>query len=371
MKRLRLIAPAILVLFAAVAAAADARAQVLFSSSGIYAFPVAGNTADMAWTQFHWNGGNAADIVPAPGLSVGSEAFTAFERSPIVAVVAGMVRRADNELGGMALLLYGDDGREYYYAHLSSTDIARPTRVSAGERIGVIGRSGRWARYLEIHLHFAISSKWRTGLSWPNDVNVAEWFRSTFGLQWMDQTPIPYPPAFPSGSPLASPYRIVARFAQMRAENPDAASIRMQPEGGVSHPVPVYSTLLGEVRVMRATVFGLRVQVTNRYTKQTVVYSGLSSAAVQTGSLAERGELVGWTSGPIDYMFFDRGILTDPTPMLAAGVDRSPAAVDSGRVTGPGERGGATTQDGTPSGAPPADGSQANGAGSSAADLLN
>lgn len=362
----------VLFLFAAAAAAAVPYAQVFFSRSGTYAFPVAGDIADMEWTHHHWDGGNAVDVLPAPGLSPASKAFKAFEQSPVVAVVAGTVKRADNDLGGTALLLYGDDGREYYYAHLGSTDITRPTHVIAGERIGVIGRSGRRARYIEIHLHFAISSKWRTGLRWPNDINVAEWFRSTFGLRWIDQNPLPYPPAFPRGSPLASPYRIVEHYAQMRAANPDTASIRMAPAGGTPAPVPVYSTLFGEVRVMRATVFGLRLQVTNRHTKQTVVYSGLSSAALQTGSLAEPGEIVGWTSGPMDYMYFDRGVLTDPTPMLSTGVDRSQAS-PVGPVRPEAIRG-RSGPPGAGAGAPLSSGGRTNGGGTdatTAAELLN
>jgi hypothetical protein len=288
-----------------------ARAKVLFSPSGTYAFPVAGDVKEMAWTHDHWNGGNAVDILAAQNLAPTSPAFRAFDRSPIVAVVSGTVKRADNEIGGTALLLFGDDGREYYYAHLSSTTVAGSMSVKAGEQIGVIGRSGRWARYLEIHLHFAVSSKWHTGLLWKNDVNAAEWFDKIFGLQWIDQTPVPYPAAMPRGSPLRPPYRIVTTFARMRSRNPDMASVRMAPAGG--GPVPVYSTLLGEVRVLRATILGLRVQVTNRHTGQTVVYSGLGSTRLRPGDVVNHGQIVGETTSPIDYMYFNRGTLTDPT----------------------------------------------------------
>jgi len=265
----------------------------------------------MAWTHDHWDGGNAVDILPAPDIAPGSQAFREFDRSPIVAVVSGRVDPADNELGGTALLLFGDDGREYYYAHLSSTTISSSRRVRVGEQIGTIGRTGRWTRYIEIHLHFAISSKWHDGLYWKNDINAADWFLHTFGLHWIDQTPIPYSAAMPHGSPLRLPYRILTTFAQTQAVNPDMASIRMAPTSAL--PVPVYSTLLGEVRILRDTVLGLRVQITNRHTGQTVVYSGLSSTSLTTGDVVGAGQIIGRTREPIDYMYFNRGTLTDPT----------------------------------------------------------
>ncbi len=323
------------------AAEAGTRGRVLFSADGRYAFPLAGDITDMAWTHYHWNGGDAVDILARPGLSASSLAFRRFERSSVVAVTAGVVSRADNALGGTALVLRGDDLREYYYAHLSETWVVKPTRVRVGELLATIGRTGRWAQYLERHLHFAIASRWHRGLAWKTDVNAAEWFRSEFDLAWIDQTPGPYPAAYPSGSPLPPPYRIVRSFAEMRSRNPDLASIELAPEGGsvglaVALPAHgnrgtgssraaaqdgaqagVYSTLTGEVRVLRGTVVGLRVQVTNRHTSQTVVFSGLLAATVRTGDVVRRGGLIGATTGAIDYEYFDDGLLTDPTPTLS------------------------------------------------------
>jgi len=316
---------------------------VLFSANGEYAFPLAGNIGAMAWTHYHWNGGNAVDILPSPRLSVSSAVFRAFERSPVVAVTAGVVSRADNELGGTALVLRGDDRREYYYAHLSQTWVVKATRVRAGEILGIIGRSGRWTQYIERHLHFAITSRWHRGLVWKNDVNAAEWIRAEFGLAWIDQTPKPYPAAYPHGSPLRVPYRVIRTFAQMRAGNPDIASIELLPGGdaasgedgggvtsaasgsggsaagnpaAASSQIGVYSTLTGQIRVLRGTVLGLRIQVTNRHTNQTVVFSGLVRSQVQTGDVVKRGGLVGYTAGVIDYMYFDRGALVDPVPTM-------------------------------------------------------
>lgn len=312
----------LLFLFSALVSSISARSQVLFSPSGTYAFPVAGDVKNMVWTHFHWNGGNAVDILPSSRLRPQSEAFQAFEHATIVAVVSGTVQRADNERGGTALFLFGDDGHEYYYAHLSSTTITGRQKVRAGEPLGVIGHTGRWAQYIEIHLHFSIASKWHKGFYWKNDINAAEWIEKTFGLPWIDQNPIAYSAAMPHGAPLKAPYKISKSFARTKERNPDTASIWMAPieETGV----PVYATLSGEVRVMRATVFGLRVQITNLHSGQTVVYSGLTSTRLRTGNVVNPGQIVGQTQGPINYMYFDHGVLADPTPTLkrtAAGSD--------------------------------------------------
>ena len=305
---------ALLFTFLLLVSSLSASSQVLFSPSGTYAFPVAGDVKNMIWTHFHWNGGNAVDILPSSRLKPQSQAFQAFEHATIVAVVSGTVERADNERGGTALFLFGDDGHEYYYAHLSSTTITRRQRVRVGQPLGVIGHTGRWAQYIEIHLHFSIASTWHKGFYWKNDINAAEWIDKTFGLPWVDQNPIAYSAAMPSGAPLKEPYRISESFAQTKSKNPDTASIWMVSLEGQG--VPVYATLSGEVRVMRATVFGLRLQITNLHSSQTVVYSGLTSTRLRTGDVVNAGQIVGQTQGPINYMYFDRGVLADPTTTL-------------------------------------------------------
>jgi peptidoglycan hydrolase-like protein with peptidoglycan-binding domain len=78
--------------------------------------------------------------------------------TPVVAVADGVIdrlSRADTGLGGIRLWLRDDAGTTYYYAHLSSIepDLAVGTRVSAGRRLGAIGRTGD-ARGGVFHLHF-------------------------------------------------------------------------------------------------------------------------------------------------------------------------------------------------------------------------
>lgn len=270
---------------------------------GHYAFPLDGPIELMTWSRLHWDGSNEVDIEAAPELRHGSSALDRFERLPVVATTAGVVRRADNERGGIALLLEGDDGRRYYYSHLSEARVGRGApgmRVSAGERIGTIGRTGRWSRYIETHLHFSVTDPLE-GM-----INAADWFQDTFGLpptdlQWPD-----YLPDRPAGTPVPGGYRLVRSFTETQRENPDAASVEIAVNG------PVVSVLTGEVRVMRNTVFGRRVQVTNRHTDQTVVISGLSSVAVATADGVRRGDLLGRARGVINVMYFDEGRLRDP-----------------------------------------------------------
>ncbi len=60
-----------------------------------------------------------------------------------------------NTLGGITLWLDGDDGNQYYYAHLSRYAVPQGARVRAGQHIGDVGNSGD-ARYTAPHLHFEV-----------------------------------------------------------------------------------------------------------------------------------------------------------------------------------------------------------------------
>lgn len=74
--------------------------------------------------------------------------------TPVVAPVAGVVRRRDQPMGGIAMFLRGDDGLTYYFAHLDGV-AARDGRVRLGQHIGSVGNSGN-ARGGPTHLHFEI-----------------------------------------------------------------------------------------------------------------------------------------------------------------------------------------------------------------------
>ncbi|HZD68800.1 MAG TPA: M23 family metallopeptidase [Actinomycetes bacterium] len=60
-----------------------------------------------------------------------------------------------NTLGGIVLYIKGDNGDEYYYAHLSGYAVAEGTRVRAGQTVGYVGNTGD-ARYTAPHLHFEV-----------------------------------------------------------------------------------------------------------------------------------------------------------------------------------------------------------------------
>ena len=79
----------------------------------------------------------------------------ASEGSPLVAVDAGEIRFGSDPLGGNVANLYADDGRHYYYAHLSAFAGSGPRRVAAGDVIGYVGTTGN-ARGTRAHVHFEV-----------------------------------------------------------------------------------------------------------------------------------------------------------------------------------------------------------------------
>ena len=80
--------------------------------------------------------------------------------SPVYAVVGGVISGTrSGGLGGKSLLLRGDDGDTYYYAHNSSHSVGVGERVRAGERIGSVGATGNAAGGAA-HVHF---EKWPGG----------------------------------------------------------------------------------------------------------------------------------------------------------------------------------------------------------------
>lgn len=74
--------------------------------------------------------------------------------TPIVANVGGSVKQHYSSLGGLSYYLQGDDGNEYYGAHLESY-VGGTGHVSQGTVIGYVGNSGD-ARGGPTHLHFEI-----------------------------------------------------------------------------------------------------------------------------------------------------------------------------------------------------------------------
>jgi peptidoglycan LD-endopeptidase LytH len=77
-------------------------------------------------------------------------------RNKVHAIVDGVVSRlSTSSLGGISLYMRGDDGNEYYYAHLDSYASRAGQRVKAGELIAYNGQTGN-ARYTAPHVHFEV-----------------------------------------------------------------------------------------------------------------------------------------------------------------------------------------------------------------------
>lgn len=67
--------------------------------------------------------------------------------------------RGDHQVGGNAVLVHGDDGLDYYYAHFDQPSTVKPGDVvQAGQQIGAVGNSGNaWKGGTgETHLHIGI-----------------------------------------------------------------------------------------------------------------------------------------------------------------------------------------------------------------------
>jgi murein DD-endopeptidase MepM/ murein hydrolase activator NlpD len=74
--------------------------------------------------------------------------------TPVLAVVSGVVRPAQDRLGGNTVWLSAA-GTSYYYAHLDRVAVRENQRVKAGEVLGYVGNTGN-ARNTPTHLHFAV-----------------------------------------------------------------------------------------------------------------------------------------------------------------------------------------------------------------------
>jgi murein DD-endopeptidase MepM/ murein hydrolase activator NlpD len=74
----------------------------------------------------------------------------------VFAFVNGVVSRESTSAnGGIQLYLQGDDGNEYFYAHLSGYAVSTGARVRAGQLIAYNGQTGN-AQYTAPHVHFEV-----------------------------------------------------------------------------------------------------------------------------------------------------------------------------------------------------------------------
>lgn len=136
-----------------------------------YSFPIPGFSGAI---DPHWGvGKGAADLFASSG-------------TPVFSVGSGTVTHAGfDPIGGYNVLVQGNDGRQYYYAHLLEAPyVTSGQKVNPGLTIGKVGTSGN-ARNTPPHLHLGIGSRITLG-SGPfagsgTDFNTVEFLRGLLG----------------------------------------------------------------------------------------------------------------------------------------------------------------------------------------------
>jgi hypothetical protein len=283
----------------------DYTRQIEFSRFGDLAFPVSGDPAVMWWEPRHWDGSAAVDIRLNPIFGPDSPERRDFRTAGVVAVTGGRAVRVDNPRGGVALIIFGDDGRTYYYAHLAWANVNEARTVTTGEILGQIGATGTWTTYLEPHLHFSVVSTIVSGLDWVADIDAASWIHRNFAHAAADILTDSYPGDRATGGPFFGDYLVTKSFADARMEESARAGATLESvSAGI---VPIRAPLTGEVRVHIATALGTRIQITNRVTSQSVIISGDISPAVSHGEIVYKDMIVGSAEGPLHYMLFEGG----------------------------------------------------------------
>src|SRR3972149_5234586 len=93
-------------------------------------FPVSGYKGKV---QKHW------------GSNIGGSDLFAAEGTPVLAMAGGTVTYADySKIGGWNVTIKGQDGLEYYYAHLAQApDVGSGSRGLEGSTTGLEGGRGR------------------------------------------------------------------------------------------------------------------------------------------------------------------------------------------------------------------------------------
>lgn len=192
-------AVALLVALVAAAAAAAGRREtslprmiVPVLDGGDSVFPVAG-TQIGAVDNF---GAGRADVLYHHGDDVFAPAGT-----PVLAVADGQLFLVgDNPIGGLRLWLRDRQGNEFYYAHLQGfAPAARDgARVSAGELLGYVGRTGD-AETTPPHLHFEVHPVSLIPLGYDGAVDPWPYLRTWRRLD------APLPVAVPAPAPQPAP----------------------------------------------------------------------------------------------------------------------------------------------------------------------
>ncbi|MFT3706923.1 MAG: peptidoglycan DD-metalloendopeptidase family protein [Archangium sp.] len=123
----------------------------------------------------------------------------AFQRAPLVAVADGTITAVGvpSSTSGLRVRLRDRCGWEYYYGHMDQAVVSVGQRVSAGQQLGFMGRTGA----ASTHLHFNVSPDGR----YSSDINPFNLLSGTSGTACAAPPPPPAPPPAPSGCGIVRP----------------------------------------------------------------------------------------------------------------------------------------------------------------------
>ena len=294
-------------------------APVTFDTTGTYTFPIAGDPARWIWTHLHWDGTHAADIEAHPALSYPD--FVDATNSTLVAVTGGVLVDYSGSVGGQGYMLHGDDGLDYYYAHMAEQWLPDGARVAPGQPLGIVGNTGNTAQFIEPHLHLAIGPRDSLWAQQPG-INAAEWIQSHFGLPWDERPSHAVPFDTPHGPPVVHPdVAILTPFEEATTAGLAEPAIELGFTAAPPGDQDIIAPLSGTINVIRWTVhYGTRIQITNDAAQITAVISGVDGWLVTDGEAVQAGQVIGrWNpaSRPrLHYMIFENGAIIDPTPSL-------------------------------------------------------
>lgn len=131
-----------------------------------------------------WNGGSGHH---------GIDVF-AFQRAPLVAVADGTISAVGtpSSTSGIRVRLRDRCGWEYYYGHMDQAVVSVGQRVSAGQLLGYMGRTGA----ASTHLHFNVSPDGR----YSSDINPFNLLVATSPIACSTPAPPPAPTPTPAPS---------------------------------------------------------------------------------------------------------------------------------------------------------------------------
>jgi len=119
----------------------------------------------------------------------------AYQRAPLVAVADGTIVAVGtpSSTSGLRVRLRDACGWEYYYGHMDQAVVGVGQRVTAGQLLGYMGRTGA----ASTHLHFNVSPDGQ----YLRDINPFDLLRATSGTACAAPPPTPAPAPAPAPAP--------------------------------------------------------------------------------------------------------------------------------------------------------------------------